>query len=43
VAVKVLAFARMPGNDMRSVEVILDSYSEHEITCQIWLLEGRNV
>jgi len=36
---KVLAFARMPWNDMRSVEVILDSYSEHEITCQRDLLE----
>jgi len=36
---KVLAFARMPWNDMRGVEVILDSYSEHEITCQRYLLE----
>jgi hypothetical protein len=41
VAVKVPAFPRMPGDYVRSVEVILDSYSEHKITCQRWLSERR--
>jgi hypothetical protein len=42
VAVKVLAFARMSGNDVGSVEVIFDSNPEHEITCQRWLSELRD-